>query len=381
MPRDLPRKPLNLNNVVVNNKQNVGVQKHNQNLNSLVKSGHLPRNVYDRVRDHRPITPAVRNDLRNRLNKLPANDPRRNSLARLAEPYRPTTDPHRWLPKDPNLAGRLNGRYPPSRTDLYRLHNHFNDAWRRHDWRTAWGLHNWWHYGWWRRHHNDFLLSFGNFWVPGGVVAGPGGVITGGGGAFVPDALIPCAGGDDGLMDGCWIPNVAGNLDGSGIGVGIVPPDDLNANVGDVGGGPVGGDPGDNGGLNQDIVDTDGLADEVTAWQETRYLRVFNASPQKITVWVQFEAKTDDGQWQWVPAEPGNADQVISFEVDANQAVDLQQGDWRVNARRVRIWARSAAGEWNRFRDADLWLVPEVNPDGEHGYDAAEVQTFNFTVR
>ena len=72
----------------------------------------------------------------------------------------------------------------------------------------------------------------------------------------------------------------------------------------------------------------------------------------------------------------GGSDKAMSFELNPGETADLQEGDWRVNARKVRT-GESDKGAWDRFREADLWLVPEQ----DHVYEAPEVQTFLFTVR
>jgi hypothetical protein len=186
-------------------------------------------------------------------------------------------------------------------------------------------------------------------------------------GAFIPDCLIPFDGGN-GFVDGGWIPNAIGQPGGAGVGVAILPPvDDAPVGVASVGAND----------LDQDVIDTDGVSDDVSVPQDTRFLRVHNATDGKLKVWVQYETKTDAGDWVWSPAAPGDPDQALSFEVDPGATVDLQDGDWRVNARRARIWAQSETGEWNRFRETDLWLVPET----DHVYEAPEAQTFLFTVR
>jgi hypothetical protein len=47
---------------------------------------------------------------------------------------------------------------------------------------------------------------------------------------------------------------------------------------------------------------------------------------------------------------------------------------------RVRIWAESADGsQWVDYKEADLWLVPEIDSDKQHRYNASEIETYDFS--
>ncbi len=72
---------------------------------------------------------------------------------------------------------------------------------------------------------------------------------------------------------------------------------------------------------------------------------------------------------------------MLAFELEPGQSADLTDGDWEVNGSRARLWAVSASREYANFRDSDLWLVPETNDEGYHGYEAAEIQTFEVAIR
>ena len=62
-------------------------------------------------------------------------------------------------------------------------------------------------------------------------------------------------------------------------------------------------------------------------------------------------------------------------------AANLKDGDWQINASRVRIWAEGSGQQWQQFRERDLEVVPERDAKGNRGYAAAEVQTFNVAFR
>jgi hypothetical protein len=71
----------------------------------------------------------------------------------------------------------------------------------------------------------------------------------------------------------------------------------------------------------------------------------------------------------------------MAFELAPGETADLQDGDWRLNARKVRIWAQSQSGkQWLKFKDADLDLVPEADDSGQHSYLADQLQIYNFSV-
>src|SRR5262249_36600818 len=123
-----------------------------------------------------------------------------------------------------------------------------------------------------------------------------------------------------------------------------------------------------------------GAEAEETPWQTTRYIRVANATKEKLTVYLQVKTQDESEEWVWYPAQPG-ADDVLAFELEPGQAADLSDGDWAVNGSRVRLWAASASREYLAFRDKDLWLVPETNDEGYHGYESADVQTFEVAIR
>ena len=48
------------------------------------------------------------------------------------------------------------------------------------------------------------------------------------------------------------------------------------------------------------------------------------------------------------------------------RVAEPDDGDWRVNASRVRLWAEGedeTKAKWMRFKDKSLWLVPEADAE------------------
>ncbi len=117
--------------------------------------------------------------------------------------------------------------------------------------------------------------------------------------------------------------------------------------------------------------------------QFTRYLRLGNATKENVTFYVEYYTCDDQGKWSWTPGKPGAEDtQPMTFELAAGEAADIQDGDWQINAVKVRVWARSESGkQWTNFKDKDLLLVPEVDDAGQHSYLSNALQTVNFSVR
>jgi hypothetical protein len=126
--------------------------------------------------------------------------------------------------------------------------------------------------------------------------------------------------------------------------------------------------------LNQALADD--MEQRLVAFSR-RYLRVHNDTGEQLTVWLRYQTLTVNKTWSWYPAAPQPA---VAYRVDPGAVLDLEHEKWRVEASRVRIWARSSGGrEWGDYRGRDLWLVPETDDRGQHQYRAAERETFTFT--
>jgi hypothetical protein len=121
-------------------------------------------------------------------------------------------------------------------------------------------------------------------------------------------------------------------------------------------------------------IDDDALSH--SEWQTRRYLRVVNDTGEKLEIHVQYRTETSDGQFAWFPADPESSDQSVAYDLDPGEATFLGQGNGKMNASRVRIWAISESGKkYVQMKDQDLWLVPEMNGE-ERCYSAPEMQTF-----
>jgi len=114
--------------------------------------------------------------------------------------------------------------------------------------------------------------------------------------------------------------------------------------------------------------------------QSTRFVRFTNASDKKATFFIQYETIDTEGRAIWMPPLEDGVRYAAAVEVAAGQSVDVKEGDWRVNASRARIWATGEDREWSRYRKIDLWLVPEVDEDGNHSYRAPDPEIYSYTI-
>lgn len=115
--------------------------------------------------------------------------------------------------------------------------------------------------------------------------------------------------------------------------------------------------------------------------QVVRALSVKNNTGGKLTVYLQYRTQAAKGDWQWFPANPGQAKDALSFTVDAGQEASFQDKNATINASRVRIWAVSEKNEeWNEYKNKDLWLVPEIDADKQHSYIAPAIELFTHTL-
>jgi hypothetical protein len=116
-------------------------------------------------------------------------------------------------------------------------------------------------------------------------------------------------------------------------------------------------------------------------WQTTRYLRVANSTNKPVTMKVYYFTKVQDADYSWFPADPDAPDaQCVTYELNPGEVCDLQDNDWKLNATKVRIEAESEGRKWARFSKNDLWLVPETDDQGNHGYVAPDIEVFTFTL-
>jgi hypothetical protein len=127
-----------------------------------------------------------------------------------------------------------------------------------------------------------------------------------------------------------------------------------------------------------DDADEDGQ-DDVQYW---RYLKVKNDTDERVTLWVQYRTLDEQDGWAWYPADPTQSRQAKRFVLEPGEETYLDDRGSYLGASRVRIWAKAADGdEWLEFKGHDLWLVEEVDDEGEHHYLADEPETYTFTIR
>jgi hypothetical protein len=126
-----------------------------------------------------------------------------------------------------------------------------------------------------------------------------------------------------------------------------------------------------------------GISDDAESKQvlQTRkLLRLRNATGERLTVWVQYETLTGTDQWAWLPVDPQKAATAVEIRLEPGAVADVADGRQRVSASRIRIWAQSESGRrWTRSRDRDLWLVTEVDDQGEHCYYAEQMGTYTYS--
>ena len=128
----------------------------------------------------------------------------------------------------------------------------------------------------------------------------------------------------------------------------------------------------------QVIVVSSSTGDSESAFQVERFLRIKNDSGEKLTVFLQVRTRNDRGEWVWSPEAPGSKAKVMTFDLEAGKTLDLTG---KVSASRVRLWARSDSTSFMDYANQDLWLVPETTSNGEHRYQASQMQTYTFTMK
>ena len=137
---------------------------------------------------------------------------------------------------------------------------------------------------------------------------------------------------------------------------------------------------------NADDVLDDGVEDAASVPQNTRYIRLSNGTDKAATFYIMYATYKTDGTLSWVPSAPVEGEDpdesmLTPITVEAGEAYDLMDGDWPVNARLMRVWARNEDCEWVRYRGIDFDLVPEVDENGEHTYLAPVPDVLVYGIR
>src|SRR5439155_25347536 len=86
------------------------------------------------------------------------------------------------------------------------------------------------------------------------------------------------------------------------------------------------------------VVELDAKVAEKLKTFNRRYVRVVNNTNEPLQVHVQYEELTEAGEWHWYPAAPPNG-KPLTVTVEGGKTVLLQDGDDKVEGRRMRIWA------------------------------------------
>jgi hypothetical protein len=137
----------------------------------------------------------------------------------------------------------------------------------------------------------------------------------------------------------------------------------------------------DSSAASPDDADSTTTPADDTAEQTRRILIVKNDTGQAVTLYLQYETLTDKNEWEWSPVDPSASQKAVRFKLKPGAKTKLVDDGFQINARRVRLWAKSADGTtWVEYKDNDLWLVPETNSQGEHVYAADEMETYTFSL-
>jgi hypothetical protein len=108
---------------------------------------------------------------------------------------------------------------------------------------------------------------------------------------------------------------------------------------------------------------------------ERRFLKVKNDTPGNLTVWLRYRTQTESGAWQWYPKKET---ETVSYVLDPGEETYLSHEDWKVNAGRVKIWARTSDGDMlDEFKNKELLLV-DKDEEGSYVYYAPEMEDFTF---
>lgn len=118
-------------------------------------------------------------------------------------------------------------------------------------------------------------------------------------------------------------------------------------------------------------IDLDRNFENKTKRYESQFIRVVNKTGATIRVYVLYECHTTEG-WLWYPDT--DLDQPLAFTLLGGDDVSLLHDNWKIKARRMRIWAETTDGSfiWDQGRDRDVLLV-----DGS--YRALQEGTFTYT--
>ncbi len=362
-------RPSKLSTAKLSSKGKTAASRLTSKVNNKSKNNHRPNGKKPKVtgKNHKPG--GLSKNSKNGLKKNPSLAKQMHNRRPIARrPNRPNANLMR-PGRRPNLNKIPNGAWKNS------ARNVLNNRFTRNDLRNIRdGINKFCHNNWAACLGLCYCYSWGNYCMACDTFCSCFSDECGGG---CSECMIPtCACPDEEeppYCDGVWIPNDPNDNDnnGPGLGCGILPDEgylgepDEDGDNGDV-------DPE----VQEEIEELGADALDVGAWQETRYLRVSNITKDTVTLSITYEVKNVDGEWAWLPD-----DEAVTVEIEAGAVVDLEDNDWRINARRVKFTCKSENNNWNRFQDKAMWVVPETDEEGNHGYSAPDIETFLLVVR
>ncbi|HEV3263054.1 MAG TPA: hypothetical protein VG013_39840 [Gemmataceae bacterium] len=160
--------------------------------------------------------------------------------------------------------------------------------------------------------------------------------------------------------------------------------DEGGSDGGSDGGGSDGGsDAGSDGGFQLDPSEPENASPDdgepalPPTFQTERYLRVANPTSKSVRLHVRYRTHVSPTDWAWMPV---GGEKEMTFDIGAGQTVDLSDDDGLISGSRARIWAEAASQTLVDYKNQDLWLVPEVDSDGKHRYEADDMETFTFKI-
>jgi hypothetical protein len=104
----------------------------------------------------------------------------------------------------------------------------------------------------------------------------------------------------------------------------------------------------------QAALDYDALAK-----REEQYLKLENATGERLTVWLHYQSLDDKQALTWFPVKPVDAEKALRYVLEPNATMYLGDGEVRIAAARARVWAESDSGrKWQSYRDTDLKMKP-----------------------
>jgi tetratricopeptide (TPR) repeat protein len=107
--------------------------------------------------------------------------------------------------------------------------------------------------------------------------------------------------------------------------------------------------------------------------QNRRYLKVVNNYAEPIQVHLYYETLAEQGDWYWYPEAPPEGKD-LTFTVEPGKFVFVQNGDLKVQGRRMRIWAEvpQSGKQITTHKDKDVWLCAKE-------YRSLNRMTFTYT--